>query len=168
MARRLSESFNKKLLRAFPVRPVAYNPLLGKVAHSATAGLLMSQLLFWWGKGKNRNWIFKTIKEIKDETNLTRSQQEAAIKKWMGLEVLYLKKCGVPPKRHFQIDFEKLKKLAENVYLLQKSAKQLSENGILICKFPQYNTENTSEENTPIEAINNIPSNANFDEEMPF
>ena len=102
------DSFNKIILDILGERPIAFNPLLAKMIGSSTAGLFMSQLLYWWGKGHKENWIWKTIKEVERETVLSRSEQDSAIRKWKVIGILETKVEGIPPKRHFKIDIDKL------------------------------------------------------------
>lgn len=112
------ENVNSLLLKSLGTRPIAFNPDLAKISGSATAGLLMSQLLYWWGKGHNKDYIYKTIKDCEKETCLTRSEQYTAIKKWKLLGVLFVKAQGIPPKRCFYLDTKKL------VEILQELAKE--------------------------------------------
>lgn len=109
-------------------KPVLFNPALGRIAGSATAGLFMSQLLYWWGKGREENCIFKTIEEFKKETCLTRSEQATAIKRWKKLEVLRVENRGVPQKRHFYLNVDDL------VGLLEKEAAKKNIDGHFITK----------------------------------
>lgn len=49
------------------------------------AGVFARQLLFWDGKGIDPNgWIYKSIEQWRDETGLSRRQQEAARKRLQG------------------------------------------------------------------------------------
>ncbi len=144
MSKKVSENYNTMIIKALSVKPVAFNPLLAKLSGNACAGLFMSQLLYWWNKGSNDNWIYKTIKEIEEETSLTRSEQDTAIKTWLRLQVLQVKKCGVPPKRHFNIDTDKLFGLLKDV-LSVKSTNQFAGNSKSICDNQQHITESTPE-----------------------
>lgn len=45
-----SLNYNTKLLEVLSIKPIAFNPLLAKVTGSVKAGLLLSQLLYWWKK----------------------------------------------------------------------------------------------------------------------
>jgi hypothetical protein len=102
------KSYNKVILEVLGTKPIAFNPILAKLAKSATAGLFMSQLLYWWDKGREKGWIFKTIEEIHCETCLGRSEQDRAIKVWKSLGMLEVKLIGLPAKRHFKINIETL------------------------------------------------------------
>jgi len=113
MARSRKDNFNTYIASDWGIeKRILFNPKLGEISGSANAGLFLSQLLFWWGKGRNPNSIYKTVNEIKKETCLTRRQQETAIRKWKELGVLTVKLRGIPPKRHFTINLEKLYQLA--------------------------------------------------------
>ena len=105
---------NSIIIGILGARPIALNPEVGRIAGSSTAGLLMSQLLYWWDKGRNRDCIYKTIEEFKEETCLTRSEQNTAIKKWKALGVLEVKNRGIPQKRHFYLDVDRLVTLLKN------------------------------------------------------
>jgi len=108
MTKRVEENFNTQIIKWLSTKPIAFNPYLAKISGKATAGLFMSQLLYWWGKGSEEDWIYKTIDEFSGETCLTRSEQDTAIRIWKQLGILEVKKKGIPPKRHFKIDIERL------------------------------------------------------------
>lgn len=105
---------NSIIIELLKEKPVAFNPALARLVKSATAGLLMSQLLYWWDKGCKKGCIFKTITEFEKETCLTRSEQDTAIRKWKKLGVLRVENHGVPRKRHFYLNTEKLIKFLED------------------------------------------------------
>lgn len=107
------ENVNSLILKMISVKPIAFNPELARIAGSATAGLFLSQLLYWWNKGSRKDCIYKTIKDFEYETCLTRSEQNRAIKIWTDLGVLKVKNEGLPRKRHFYIDTEKLIEMLE-------------------------------------------------------
>jgi hypothetical protein len=88
-------------------KPVAFNRIFASIGGSAVSGLFMSQLYFWYGKGKD-GWIYKTIDEFFEETALTRREQDTAIKRWKELGVLEVKIMGMPARRHFKVDIVRL------------------------------------------------------------
>lgn len=60
-------------------RPVAYHAMLARAVGSVTAGVFLSQFLYWTPRSQNREgWIYKTQDEIYSETGLTRWEQETA------------------------------------------------------------------------------------------
>ena len=104
----MSKAEQQAIAKYFPKRPILYIGGLGQIM-GINAGVLLSQLLYWHGKGKNKNgWIFKTESDIKSETGLTRSNQETAIKKLRELGIIDYKLAQVPAKRHFKVDLAKL------------------------------------------------------------
>ena len=73
--------------------------------------MLLSQLLYWWGKGQNPEWIYKTIDEIEEETALSRYEQDGAIQKIKNLKLVEVKRKGIPAKRHFKLNLGNISKL---------------------------------------------------------
>lgn len=71
------------LLKVLQNNPIAYHVEFAKIGGGVTAGLFLSQLFFWSGKGQDKEsgWIYKTQSEWTDETGLTRYEQETARKK---------------------------------------------------------------------------------------
>lgn len=94
----------------FRNQAIHYQPGFG-IIFGVKAGLLLSQLLFWHGKGAKKPWTYKTIEELRLETGLSRTEQQTAIKALVRLGILELTLKGVPAKRHFKIDIGKLHEL---------------------------------------------------------
>lgn len=59
-------------------RPIAFQMPFARVGGSAAAGLFLSQLYYWTGKGRLGEWVYKTQQEWRDETFLTPSEQKTA------------------------------------------------------------------------------------------
>ncbi len=97
------KAFNKY----FRYRGILYQPAFG-IIFGVNAGVLLSQLLYWHGKGKKKPWTYKTIEEMRLETGLSLTQQKTAIKVLVKHGILETKLKGVPAKRHFKLDLEKL------------------------------------------------------------
>lgn len=92
----------------FTSRPILYMPGLA-ILFGVNEAILISQLLYWRGKGHRRdNSFYKTHDELYLETGLSRDKQDRAIKVFKKLGVLETKNKGVPQKRHFYIDVDKL------------------------------------------------------------
>ena len=65
-------------------------------------GLFMSQLLFRDEKGHDPDsWIYKTEKEMEQETGLTRSSQRRARRVLVGKGVLEVDKKGLPRRLYY-------------------------------------------------------------------
>jgi hypothetical protein len=93
-------------------RPIAYHASLARALKSATAGILLSQLLYWAPRSQNaEGWFYKTQKEIEDETALTRHEQDSARVKLRDAGIIEEKLSGVPPRRHFRIRYDRLAEL---------------------------------------------------------
>src|SRR5215217_9490268 len=72
-------------------------------------GLFMSQLLYWDGKGHDPDgWIYKTEKEMEQETGLTRSSQRRARRVLVGKGVLEVDKRGLPRRLYYRTDLRAL------------------------------------------------------------
>lgn len=104
----MSKAEQQAIAKYFAKKPVLYIGGLGKV-FSTNGGILLSQLLYWHGKGKRKDgWIYKTAADIEAETGLTRSNQETAIRILLKHKVIDYKLAQVPAKRHFKVDMERL------------------------------------------------------------
>src|SRR3712207_2309511 len=77
-------------------RPVAYHPIITRVVGSATAGIFLSQLLYWTPRTQDpEGWVYKTQEDILEETGLTRSEQETARRVLRGAMVMEEVKKGL-------------------------------------------------------------------------
>jgi hypothetical protein len=110
-------------------RGPAYVPWMVK-EFGPHAGLFMSQLLFWDGKGHDPNgWIYKTEKEMEQETGLTRSSQRKARKILVGKGVLEEDKRGLPRRLHYRADLRALMAILNGEVSTGQKAHHVSEEG---------------------------------------
>ena len=94
-------------------RGPAYIPWLVK-EFEAQAGLFMSQLLFWDGKGHDPDgWIYKSEKEWRHETGLTRSAVRNARKILTKRGVLEEQKRGLPRRLYYRADLRALMEIGD-------------------------------------------------------
>jgi hypothetical protein len=136
------------ILQMLPGNPVMYHPVLARVVGSINAALFLCHLLYWQGKGSKGEWVYKTITDMEDETGLTRTQQDGAIKKLKALKILIVKLRGIPAKRHFQVDMVTLQ---SRLYHLQKKDTTVGlKPAIRSVENIQTTTESTSEKYTEI------------------
>lgn len=137
----------RRISKFFPKQPIAYQPGLSLVFNSVNAGILLSQLLYWHGKGRDRDgWTYKTIDEMKAETGLTRYQQETAIRTCVEAGILDYKLAGIPAKRHFKIN---LNELENQLPSLKKAVGIAYFNPTTqIAEKQQTNTKSTTKTNT--------------------
>src|SRR5436190_13062527 len=78
-------------------RPIAYHAALARALGSVTAGVMLSQFLYWQPRSKDgEGWFWKTQAEIYEETGLGRREQETARKVLLKTHILEEKRRGVP------------------------------------------------------------------------
>jgi hypothetical protein len=108
---------NGKLLRDIIAetldRPVAFHPVLARISGSVTAGLMLSQAVYWAKVLERTNpeaagWFYKTQAEWTEEICLSRWEQDGARRILRGLPFWDEGKSGAPPKSYFHLDLEKL------------------------------------------------------------
>jgi hypothetical protein len=99
----------KRIFKMFRERTIAYCPGLAIGLNSIKAGLFLGQLLYWYQKGYDPDWTYKTTEEMRKETGLSRKEQDTAIRICKREGFLQTKLAGVPPKRHFSLNIEKLR-----------------------------------------------------------
>jgi hypothetical protein len=147
-------NYNSLIVETYKIEPILFNRVLGEITGSATAGLFLSQLLFWWDKGATNGWIYKTIKDVQLETCLKRSEQDRAIRAWKALGVLKVKLRSIPRKRFFQIDVHVLGTLiVEHIHRssLQKSTRKLAESDATDGRNQHANSESTKEKHQRVD-----------------
>jgi len=94
----------KNILQALNTRPIAYYPIYRKITGSTTAGILLSQLMFWFSK---KDKVFKTNDELISETMLTIEELKKAKKAIKKLDFIIITLEGIPAKTYYEIDWEK-------------------------------------------------------------
>lgn len=97
----------KKLMLALHQKPVAYYPIYKDITGSTTAGILLSQLMYWWQKVEGREF-YKTDAEIIEETHLSEQELKTAKKALKKCDFIHIKARGVPAKTYYNINTELL------------------------------------------------------------
>lgn len=100
----------RQIANRFELRPILYIPGLAHL-FGVNEAILLSQLLYWDGKGQYENWTYKTIPEFQKETGLTRNRQDSAIQHLVKLGVLEVTHHRTPRTRHFRVDMDRLHEL---------------------------------------------------------
>jgi hypothetical protein len=96
----------KTLMQALHQRPIAYYPIYRTITGSTTAGILLSQVLFWHsGFGKK---FHKTDDEVIEVTHLSPKELRGAKALLKGLDFVSITAEGVPARTHYDIDYELL------------------------------------------------------------
>lgn len=137
-------NYQSQLYEILGIRPIAYNVAFVKITGSVNSALFLSQLLYWFGKGKWDNWVYKTIKECEKETGLSRKQQEKAVDKLVEKNIVQLKLKGIPRRRFFLINLPILYSL-----LGIKDPVHNVPNGLTITE----TTSETTSETTPVKNV---------------
>ena len=90
-------------------RPVAYFPKLRHITGSVNATLFLCQLIYWEGKQASKTgWIYKTHREMEEETGLSRREQETARRKLKDRGLIEERLAGVPQRLHYRLDKKKI------------------------------------------------------------
>ena len=97
----------RQALTALHQRPIAYYPCYARLMGSATGGILLSQLLYWWGACDGRKFD-KSDSQLREETMLSEWEFRAAKKKLKHLNFLKATREGIPAKAYYEVDSERL------------------------------------------------------------
>ena len=97
----------KNLLIQLNQRPIAVYPVYIKITGSVNAGLLLSQLMYWYGAVNGRTF-YKSDAEIMEETMLSESELRTAKNKLKLLSFIEIKAKGVPARTHYTINSQLL------------------------------------------------------------
>ena len=100
----------KQILQALNQRPVAYYPIYAEITGSVTAGILLSQLMYWFAK---KDKIYKTNNEMQEEIHFTDKQFKNAKQKVNQLPFIHITKEGIPAKTYYEIDWDGYEKALE-------------------------------------------------------
>ena len=95
------------ILKELNQRPIAYYPLYAKLTGSTTAGILLSQLMYWFSK---KDKVFKTDIEILEETMLTVDELRGAKLKLKKASFIKITREGVPARTFYQINWQEYEK----------------------------------------------------------
>ena len=96
--------------------PIAYYVTFAKIAGSVAAGVMLSQLVYWTGKGNNPDgWIWKTAAEMEEETGLTRREQETARRRLRERGFVEERLAGVPATLHYRVNLDAVMEAAAQI-----------------------------------------------------
>lgn len=112
------------LMELLTDKPIAYHPTYARISGGVQAGIFLTQLLYWTGRGALADgWIYKTQGEMEEETALTRREQETARRQLRACGLIEEKLAGVPATLHFRVNMERLIELLTEQSSLAESAK---------------------------------------------
>ncbi len=105
----------RETVRLLGQRCVAYHPRLVQLTGRVTAGLMLSQSLYWTKKlhlaGRLDGWFWKSAQQWQDETGLSRREQDTARATLKALGVWQEKRQGMPARLWYRIDLAALGRL---------------------------------------------------------
>ena len=137
----------KNLLIQLNQRPIAVYPIYIKITGSVNAGLLLSQLMYWYG-AMNGRIFYKTDAEIMEETCLSESELRTAKNKLKSMSFIEIKAKGVPAKTYYSINADKLISEIHNISSVKstklKKRNQQNCNSEINETITESTTENTT------------------------
>lgn len=93
-------------LLKFAARPICFYPSFSKLTGSVNAGVLLSQLFYWYGRSERK--FYKTDAEIMEETTLSERELKTAKAKLKELCFLKITLEGMPAKTFYDFDLQKM------------------------------------------------------------
>jgi len=102
------------LLRAYSEHPIVYYPVYAEITGSVTAGVLLSQLLYWWYKMREREF-YKTDQEFADELSMGVYELRGAREKLVKAGLISTMRKGLPRKMHYVVHEDRLVALITSV-----------------------------------------------------
>jgi hypothetical protein len=137
----------KKLLINLNQRPIAVYPVYIKLTGSVNAGLLLSQIMYWYGAVNGRTF-YKSDAEIMEETMLSVNELRHAKARLKQMSFLKITLHGVPAKTHYTIDDKLLFSQINECSLVESTKLDKSKPRNYNSYFNETNTENTTENTT--------------------
>ena len=91
-----------KILKAFSKKVVAYNPIYSEIGGSNNAGILLSQLIYWWFAVKERQF-YKTNEELCQETHLSEAEMKSAKSMLIDKGLIRVELKSLPRKSYYVV-----------------------------------------------------------------
>ncbi|MHC4573355.1 MAG: hypothetical protein ACYS76_04375 [Planctomycetota bacterium] len=96
-----------RLLKAFAQRPVAYQTIYSGITESVTAGLLLSQIVYWWYAVQEREF-YKTDKDFRGEIGMGPREFKTAKSKLKKLNLVTMTRKGIPATTYYRLQVTEL------------------------------------------------------------
>lgn len=97
----------KMLFTAMSEKPIAYHRIYSEITGSLTAGVLLSQLVYWDGVMKGKEF-YKTDKDFTQELAMGSKELKNAKKRISELKLVSIKRKGVPAKTYYKVDIDNI------------------------------------------------------------
>ena len=137
----------KKLLVNLNLRPIAVYPVYIKLTGSVNAGLLLSQIMYWYSAVNGRTF-YKSDAEIMEETMLSVNELRHAKARLKQMSFIKITLHGVPAKTHYTIDDKLLYSEINECSLVESTKLDKSKPRNYNSVINETNTENTTENTT--------------------
>ena len=128
-------------------RPIAVYPIYIKLTGSVNAGLLLSQIMYWYGAMKGRTF-YKSDAEIMEETMLSVNELRHAKLRLKQMSFIKISLHGIPAKTHYTIDDKLLISEINECSLVESTKLNKSKPLNYNSDFNETNTEITTENTT--------------------
>jgi hypothetical protein len=103
--------YQREIYKLFGSGLVVYHPQIAIKLKSVKAAILLAQLLYWHTRGNDEVWIYKTVNEFREETGLSRAEQDTAIRILKKFGIVEVKRKKIPQTRHFKTNLDAVKNL---------------------------------------------------------
>ena len=154
----------KEILINLNQRPIAVYPIYIKLTGSVNAGLLLSQIMYWYSAVKGRKF-YKSDAEIMEETMLSLNELRGAKSRLKELPFIMITLHGIPAKTHYDINVTLLiNAINENTLVKSTKLNKLNSqkyNGEINECNTENTTDNTSKNTTDI-SFQNLPDFTEF------
>jgi hypothetical protein len=151
-----AHTHRQRIKDMLPSRKVGYSPDMARAVGGATIGLFLSQLLFLSDKGADSNgWVYKSEAEMKQESGLTKREQQTARRKLLALGVIQVERRGWKNTYHFRIAWERLERVIEQFLRGQTVATEPEEQEQTVSTEPIQNVPTQPPQNVATERPQN-------------
>jgi len=97
----------KSVLQGLNQKPVSYYKVYTEVTGSTVAGIMLSQLMYWFSVMK-KDTIYKIDEDFVEELDLTDGEIRGAKKLLKQLDFLLIDRAGVPARTYYKVDWDLL------------------------------------------------------------
>ena len=103
----MTDKGSLRILKAFSKQPIAYQPIYAEITGKLTAGVMLSQILYWWGK-KEEEEFYKTNRDFANELKVSLDELKSAKRRLIDLGFILVIKKGLPAKTFYKVNINKV------------------------------------------------------------
>lgn len=112
----------REVLKGFSKGIIAYYKVYAEITESVTAGLLLSQIAFWWFGPAGEKPFFKTAQEFMSELVMGSGELRAAKARLESLGLIKIEYHGMPKKTYYEFNESAvLEQISNNAKIAQLS-----------------------------------------------